>query len=174
MAALRNNCVDQFDEISRLLREGEHFKALAQLVGKDGQIRADFRADLNHAWYLAGNAAYDAGQINRALAFFKKSARTWPEDTKALMAIANCYSELNKPRWTAHYLARAIQIDPNNPDLNYNLANARFDLGQYKEAVTLYMKVIDVGRGETKEWAATNLERSLKRMRDNSERAKLD
>jgi tetratricopeptide (TPR) repeat protein len=157
--------MDEFDEISSLLREGEHLKALGQLVGKDGRIRADYRADLNHAWYLAGNAAYDAGQINRALEFFKKSARTWPDDTQALMAIANCYSDLNKPRWTAHYLAKAIQIDPNNPDLNYNLANARFDLRQYTEAAKLYRKVIKVSKGETKKWAATNLERALERMR---------
>lgn len=149
--------MDEFDEINQLLRVGQHSKALSRLIGKNGRIRADFRSDLNHAWYLAGDAAYSLGQIDRALEFFKNSARAWPDDAQALMAVANCYSDLHKPRWAAHYLAKAIKIDPSNPDLNYNLANARFDMAQYAEAAKLYRKVIKASKGETKKWAAKNL-----------------
>ena len=157
--------MDEFDEISQLLREGQHSKALSRLIGKNGRIHADFRADLNHAWYLAGNAAYDTGQVDRAVKFFKNSVKVWPEDTQALMAVAYCYSDLNKPRLAAHYLTKAIEIDPKNPDLIYNLANARFDMAQYAEAAKLYRKVIKAGKGNTKKWAAKNLERALDRMR---------
>jgi tetratricopeptide (TPR) repeat protein len=156
--------VDGFDEISNLLRKGHHSEALDRLIGKDGRIRSSYRVDLNHAWYLAGSAAYDAGQVDRALEFFRKSARIWPEDTQALMAVANCYSDLNKPRWAAYYLSKAIQVDSNNPHLRYNLANARFDMAQYKEAADLYREVVKLSTGKTREWAVKNLERALKRV----------
>lgn len=162
-------CVmDEFDEINSLMRDGRNLQALARLIDNKGRVRDNFRTDLNHAWYLAGNAAYDAGKIDSALQFFKNSAKAWPSDTQALMAIAYCYSDLNKPRWAAHYLSRAIKIDPSNPDLFYNLANARFDMAQYAEAAKLYRKAIKAGKGETKKWAVKNLKHALSRMQRGS------
>lgn len=157
--------MDEFHEINQLLRNGQHSKAISRLVARDGRIRADFRGDVNHAWYLAGDAAYRSGDLDQALVFFKNSARAWPDDTQALMALANCYSDLNKPRWAAHYLAKAIEIDPHNPDLNFNLANARFDMAQYAKAVKLYRKVIKASDSKTKILAAKNLEHALHRLR---------
>jgi len=156
--------MDEFDEINRFMRKGAYSNVIDRLVTQRGRIHADFRADLNHAWYLAGSAAYDAGQLDKALKFFKNSARSWPADTQALMAAANCYSDLNKPRLAARYLEKAIAIEPGNPGLYFNLANSLFDIGKHEEAAALYRKVLKMSKGETRKRAVKNLGHVLDRM----------
>lgn len=155
---------DAFDQFKPLLHQGRGQDVISRLVGEDGRIRREFRVDTNHAWYLAGNTAYDLDDVDRALKYFKNAVKSWPEDTQALMLIANCYSDLCKPHWSARYLAKALALDRKNTDLIYNLGNAYYDMRRYAEAAKHYRKVIKHGTGETRALAVANLAHALAKL----------
>ncbi|WP_428623519.1 tetratricopeptide repeat protein [Sedimenticola sp.] len=136
---------DEFSEVHEKIGNREYDMALNLLChNKTGKIRKPFDRDPNHAWYLVGDIFFKMGDYERAIEAFLEAFRCRDDDVEALWAIANCYSELHKPKNAEEYLRIAIKLDPSKQQLIYNLGNALFDQGQYEEALSWYEKVICV------------------------------
>lgn len=132
-----------YSEIYGLSNAGAYKRALTRLLNEGrSRIRPPYSGDLNHAWYLTGDLYYKLGCIDEALKAFKRSLANWSEDTEAMMAIANCYSLLSRPRWAVYYLRKALELDPDNRNLVYNLGNAYLDCGSYDAATRAYRKAL--------------------------------
>ena len=142
LVSLRNHMGDCFEQIHKLLRQHKYSYAFKLLIDeKKGRIKSPFNSDINHSWYLVGDILYTAKKYTQALIAFKKSLRNWPEDYQAMCAIANCYSDLNKPKLAQRFLLKAIRVAGRKDELVYNLGNALFDQKKYEAAALEYKKV---------------------------------
>jgi len=81
------------------------------------------------------------GNYRLAIAAFKKSFRNWPADYQALWAIAECYSEMKRPRIAVRYWEKAISIAGTKDELLFNLGNAFLDSGELSKAISYYNKI---------------------------------
>lgn len=153
-----------FDDLYKLSSKGRHREVLDILISPSGRVRRPYSLDLNHAWYVAGDELYSLGDIKRAMMAFKKALAHSRGDVAAMMAIANCYSDLGNPRMAAFYLLKALSVDNKNNDLKYNLGNAYFDLGEYEKAIAEYSQVES---GRIARLARKNARRAVQKKKDN-------
>lgn len=137
-----------FLRIHAHLRENKLKAAIKLIVDRAGKLHPKLRVDANHAWYCLGDAYYRMGEYSSARDGFFKALRSRPSDIDALVAIANSYDALSKPRYAAHYLRRAMREARSQhlgrEDVSrvaFNLGNALSDLGRYEEAVDAYRQV---------------------------------
>jgi len=133
-----------FTEIYSLSRRGDYTEALDRMLNYEtGRIRPPYSRDLNHAWYVVGDIYFKSQDNEQALRAFKSSLRNRQDDQEAMLAIANCYGELEKPRMAKYYLLKALKIKgrKHRNKLIYNLGNAYFDMGDYSDAVSQYRRV---------------------------------
>lgn len=150
--------MDDFDKVYRKINSGSLSSAERMLLDDEGmRIRAPFNSNLNHAWYVAGDILYRRGRMGEAVAAFRRALRHWPDDQAAMMAIANCYSELGRPRWSAYYLEKALRHRGRKPELLYNLGNAYFDLRDFTKAIQCYRDASRRAVGELKARCVRNL-----------------
>lgn len=160
-----HNC---FSEIYLLVRQRQYDTALNLLCGnKCDRLNKVYKIDTNHAWYNVGNIFFHQGEYATALKAFKKSLRTRIDDTQALAAIAECYSEMGKPSFAERYFRKALSYQPEDHSLIYNLANALFDQGRYQEAIAQYL-VIQKADGELFRLAKKNIAVARKKSRERS------
>jgi tetratricopeptide (TPR) repeat protein len=141
---------DPFTRIHTLLRQGKLSTAFDLLLDVNTQqINGAFRFDRNHAWYCVGDILYRQSLFDEAKNAFKKSIRTRPDDEQGLMAIGDCYDELNKPKLAERYYRRALSVPAADNKggrrfaIILNLANALFDQGRMTEAIKFYKKLAD-------------------------------
>jgi tetratricopeptide (TPR) repeat protein len=150
--------MEEFGKVYRQIRSGRLASAERLLLGNEGaRIRPPFNSDLNHAWYVVGDIRYRRGRMPGAVAAFRRALRHWPDDRDAMMAIANCYSELGRPRWSAYYLEKALRRRGHKPELFYNLGNAYFDLDDFPKAIECYRSASKGAVGELKAMCLRNL-----------------
>lgn len=153
---------DLFDEIHQLLRKGRSQQALGLLTDADQTaIYPHYRFDLNHAWYLVGDIEFRRKNYKRAATAFRASLADRPDDVEAMMALANCYSEMGMPEYVEELLSRAIDAAPENSAIAFNLANSYFDQGKYRSALELFEKI--AGTGGELAWRA---KKSARRARE--------
>lgn len=134
-----NDCKKHFSMLHRLLREADFRHALNLLIDRgSGRIRPPFTCDLNHAWYVHGLIRFRQGRYREALYSFDKAYKYARSDWQALMAAANCYDQLGRPRLAERRLRKAVGLQPKSAELRYNLANALLDLGRHSEAIGEY------------------------------------
>ncbi|WP_161627297.1 tetratricopeptide repeat protein [Arenimonas composti] len=131
---------DIFAPVHRALRRGRVASALRLLLDDAGRLQRRFEVDRNHAWYLVGDGRYRRREFHEAIRAFRRALASDPADDDAMMALANCHSELGNPRWSRHYLTQALRLAPGNPALLYNLGNAWFDSGEFATAIGLYRR----------------------------------
>ena len=138
---------DVFDEIHKMLHKarnnsGYYDEILSLLLGSAcDDVRAPYREDMNHAWYIIGDIYYTLKAFEKAKIAFLKSIDYWSEDIDALMALANTYVELDEPYEAKKHLLKALELNPDSDKILYNLGNAYFDLEEYKNAIKYYSKV---------------------------------
>jgi len=155
-----------FDQVHRMLRSPAQVGGVESIVldKQTGRIRTPFTCDRNHAWYLLGCAAYEAGRFRDALLAFHKALRNWSEDADSMMALANCYSESGRPRWSVFYLGKALAVKPEDPELLYNMGNAYFDLQQYSSSVDCYERALPNAGPTLAKLCVKNKDRALKKL----------
>jgi len=146
---------ENFREIYQLEQAKDYPGIIRAMVSDGGRIRKQYGPDLNHAWYVVGDAYYCLDEFKKALKAFRRAMFYDNSDAFALMAIANCYSSLERPQMSAIYLRRALGIKPNDAALHYNLANALFDAGKYEAAIEEYSIVVR-GKSSVAKKARTN------------------
>ena len=156
---------DKFEKIHSLLRKDAYREALDLLYNsKTEQIKKPFSDDLNHAWYIVGDIFFKIHQLNQAIDAFEKSYRCRNEDVEALWALANCYSDLNRPKDAEKWYKKALCLDANNQKLLYNTGNSLFDQEKFEEAQYYYEK-IDRDSNELYRMARKNLSACKVRIR---------
>jgi Tfp pilus assembly protein PilF len=74
---------------------------------------------------------------------FRKALKAWPRDSDTAWAIADCYSELLKPKLAEKFyrLALGTCAVKKRALLLYNIGNALFDQKKYKDALTQYERI---------------------------------
>lgn len=133
-----------FEKVHQLSREGKCNDMIDILLSGNGTtIKSPYDKDLNHAWYLVGDAYYRQGKFQFAISAFKRAIEDYPEDKEAILALANSYSESNLPEKAEIALRDGLRKWPNNEQYIYNLANALFDQKKYQEAISLYKSLTD-------------------------------
>jgi tetratricopeptide (TPR) repeat protein len=163
-AAGRFDMPDQFDALHKLLKK-DRSAALEQLLDPAScSIREPYVEDLNHAWYVVGDIYFKQDDFTPALESFLKSLDDRPDDVEAMMAIANCASELGDPALSEKYLRAALK-QSESAALFYNLGNVLFDQGKFGEALC-YFKRVAVSDSEIYAMAQRNLERCHAMRRD--------
>jgi len=150
---------DPFEEIYRLAGDGAFDAALGKLLDEAGaRLVPPFDEDVNHAWYVVGDLYFKKGDFTAAARAFDRSVADRPDDHQALVALANCYSEIGSPSLTEKYLRLALKYK-NDVSLVFNLGNALFDQGKYREAIELY-KIIPVDSGDIFKFSQANIRRA--------------
>jgi tetratricopeptide (TPR) repeat protein len=81
------------------------------------RLRKHFRIDCNHAWYCVGDILFKQRMIEEARDAFKKSLRTRADDIDALMAVGNCYDELQRPKIAERYFQKALDLFPRTKNM---------------------------------------------------------
>ncbi len=112
-----------------------------KLLSRTGRILAPYNADPNHAWYVIGETEFRSRRYNQATRAFKNALKHNPLDWMAMWAIANCYSEVKRPKLALRYYMRSFKIVRKSPALKYNIGNAYFDMRQYEDAIKVYRAV---------------------------------
>ena len=130
-----------FKELDEMSARGAHREILNRLISSRGRIFGPYSSDLNHAWYLVGDSFFCLGEINKSLKAFKRALAYDRGDFFSMMAIANCYSAMSKPRMALYYLSKAVVLNEKHDGIRYNLGNAYFDLNRYDEAIREYALV---------------------------------
>ena len=138
--------IDVFKHIHDLLVSNDYELVLDEVLNfETGRIKAPYSEDLNHAWYIVGDCYFKLSDYQMALRAFKNSLRNRKSDYQAMVAIANCHSEMGKPKQAKHYLLKAILSPEAKAQIldaiRYDLGNAYFDMHKYELAFDEYMKV---------------------------------
>ena len=129
-----------FLDVHRALQAQDSSKVIRMLTGGGNRICSPYSSDINHAWYLIGDANFREGRYLDAKVAFRRALSHWREDADAMMAIANCYTELGQPRYAIRYLEKALKFRPGDASLLFNLGNAFFDAGHFQQAVSTYKR----------------------------------
>lgn len=100
-------------------------------------------SDLNHEAYGEGCKHYNNKDFNRAKNSFEIALEYWPLDPQALMALGNCFDELNKPSRAEKCYRKSLKYSAEKdiPSVLYNLGNSLFDQGKMAEAIECYSKI---------------------------------
>ena len=100
-------------------------------------------SDLNHEAYAEGCKFYDKGHFSRAKRSFETALEYWPLDPQALMAVGNCYDELNNPSRAEVFYRKSLKYSAEKGIANvmFNLGNSLFDQGKMEEAIECYSKI---------------------------------
>jgi tetratricopeptide (TPR) repeat protein len=130
---------NKFEQVHRLMREGQHHKALALMIDPStGELRSRFGSDPNLSWYAVGDALYKLGDFYAASEAFDEAFKADRNDVDALIALANCYDALNRPESAERVLSRALTLTPKSSTesaiVSFNLANALIDQEKWSQA----------------------------------------
>lgn len=159
---------DAFDSIHALLRQRKYGAVLRRIVDtKGGRLKAEYRTDSNHAWYIVGDILFRRGRFGSAALAFKRALRSRPNDAQASWALGNVYSELAKPTLAERYFRKALRHDKSNDAVRFNLGNALFDQQKYELAIDVYRTVKRSSRREFR-LARKNIDRAKARLANSS------
>lgn len=61
-----------------------------------------------------------------------------------MIGTANCYYDLQNIKKAVHFYKKAIDIDPNQADVYYNLGNSLYLLDKVEEAIRTYKKAVEI------------------------------
>lgn len=133
---------NDFSIVHALIKNGELEKALSKIINaKNGRINSEFLVDLNHAWYCVADCKFRLNDVFGAVSAFKKAYAANPQDIESLLAIANCYDALGRPKMSERFLRKAILLNPKGRNLAavlVNLGNALMDQRRWLEAIDCF------------------------------------
>jgi tetratricopeptide (TPR) repeat protein len=84
--------------------------------------------------FQLGLNAYQRGQLNEALNYFREAARLHPRDARAANALANTWFALKQPSLAVQEYRRAIQLDPVLAAAHKNLGILEYQQGNFPAA----------------------------------------
>lgn len=133
------------------------YLGLSHLATKNYEVASNafFRAiQLNPndalANYNAGLAAYHAASYEAADLFLRKAITLSPNDVNALLLRALCRSKMNDLVESNNVLREALEIDPENGAVLYNLGVNYYNLDETQVACDYWQKAVDVNNPSAK------------------------
>lgn len=105
------------------------------------------QADPNHAGALSlrGQIAFAAGDMQRAAESFTQAHTANPEDRDALKGLGACLVSLGRPGEALAYLQKALVLEENDPETQWQLGKAYDAIGKVKEAAEAFEKAKKLG-----------------------------
>jgi tetratricopeptide (TPR) repeat protein len=97
--------------------------------------------------YEEGEAAYAAGEYQKAIEAFSETVRLRPDWAEAHYALALSLIEMEKLKAAIEEFKRVLKLKAKYELMvlsNYNIGNAYADLGEYKEAIDAYKQAIEL------------------------------
>ncbi len=82
-----------------------------------------------------GYCYYDSGQYHEAIEQFKEFAAVTTEKAVAYELIGECYVKLEDNENALKYFHQALDLDPSNSNICYQLATCHYDLGNIPQAI---------------------------------------
>jgi len=162
---------DPFESIHKLLKQRKLALVLRLLLDSKHRVKAQFRGDVNHAWYLVGDAYQRKGDYQSAITAFKRAFQNREEDLEALWAIGDCYSEIGRPILAERYYRKVLQFSKHNVAIRFNLGNALFDQGKYGRAISVYRSIEERVDSKVYRLAQKNLRNALMRLQKNRQQS---
>lgn len=99
-----------------------------------------YRSDSSNIYFNKQLAfcAYNIGADSLALALYNKVIEQNPRDISSYFNLSTIYQRKNKPEPALSVLEKGLTVFPENPGLLLKLANSRFEMKKYHEAVQTY------------------------------------
>jgi len=132
---------EAFELLHGHLRRGEYTYVIERMINLEKfELKSDYSdaSDLNHAWYVVGDAFYKLGDQENALRSFRKALFYWSNDCDSYLAITNCSESLEE---VEECIVRGLEICPNDDRLKINYANLLLDAGRNLDAKRVISKV---------------------------------
>ncbi|MBT4413871.1 MAG: tetratricopeptide repeat protein [Polaribacter sp.] len=84
------------------------------------------------------------GKPELAIAALEEARKTSPKDINLILNQAQMYSELDRMDKFEELMVEAVELDPTNPDLFFNLGVVNANQNKIKEAIGFYKKAIEL------------------------------
>jgi Flp pilus assembly protein TadD len=102
----------------------------------------------------------DLGKADEALARYNKATEVAPDDPRPYVNLGSLlYFHFKRTYDAKSALARALELDPGNPDARFNLGVLFADATLFREARTEWERVAAGADGPAKQLALQNLEK---------------
>ena len=91
-----------------------------------------------------GQAFYEKGTLDEAIAHYQKALQIDPNQAFAHSALGLALLEMGRPDESVNHLLRALEINPQFADAHYNLGNTFLQMGRAREALTHYHEALAI------------------------------
>lgn len=112
-----------------------------QYLNPEDQVSKSKKADIvkNIALILK-----EQGKTDEAISAFKKARETDPDDLQLILAEAFMYNDLNQVDKFEALMKEAVEKDPTNPDLFFNIGVVNYNDKRGVEAIKYFNKVLEL------------------------------
>jgi spermidine synthase len=91
-----------------------------------------------------GQAVYDQGRVNEALAHFQKAVQIDPNQPFVHSLLGVAFLEIGRVDDSLSHLKTALEINPNDGDAHYNLGNTFLQMGRAEQAIAEYSRAVEI------------------------------
>lgn len=106
------------------------------------------------AWMNVGVSCAQAGEIEEAVAYFRKAVAGHPQSAEANNNLAQALAVLGRYAESIPFYRAAVASAPNLPGVDYNLGVAFEHVGRIREALDQYRRAVAVDPNDTEAAAA--------------------
>lgn len=106
-------------------------------------------------YYMLGLSAWKAGDYPKAEKAFDNALSIDPKHVKSLINSSRLFIDQKRNDEAIERLTRAVELDPDSPDIHHLLAETYRTVGNTDAAVVAYRRVIDLKEGDA--WSMNNL-----------------
>lgn len=132
----------------------------------DRVLALGFGEDLDIVLQM-GRALFRDGCLEQAGRFFEVARRAHPESAEACACVGYAAHRLSQEKDAAHWLRRALELDPEHSEARIYLANLLYDRGQSEEALAEFEKSEpDEHWDELGIWRVIELKKTIYRLPD--------
>jgi tetratricopeptide (TPR) repeat protein len=125
-----------FNELSRAREMGMSGKAEEAIKIIQNIIASD--PDINDAYFSLGNIYFKEHRFKEAIPAFEQALERKPDDTFAVINIANSYQGLGKPNEAERFVIDYLKKGFSDPQLYFLLGSLNFLQKKYDEAIKYY------------------------------------
>lgn len=90
------------------------------------------------------NAYYDAGELAKAEARYRRAIALNPDYTEALVNLGSLLGDMGRNDDAVEILEQALAADPEDCKARSNLGNVYYSMGRYPDAMYEYQRAIDI------------------------------
>jgi tetratricopeptide (TPR) repeat protein len=91
-----------------------------------------------------GQAVYDQGRLNEALAHYQKTVQINPNQPFVHLLLGVIFLETGRVDDSLAHLKTALEINPNDGDAHYNLGNTFLQMGRAEQAIAEYSRALEI------------------------------